>query len=347
MLSRLIYISLLLVLINFSSCKKDEPITVLTTPYALVQPYKFPLFPAGEDENITEEGIQLGRRLFYDPILSGDSSMSCATCHIQEDGFSDKRQFSIGIDGSIGNRQAMPIINIAWMTQLFWDGRSAGLQAQALEPVINPIEMMAHWHIVVSDLKSNSVYVDLFERAFPDQEITKYLAAGAIAQFEKTLISSNSKFDKFLKGQYALTDTEQRGYDLFYSEQADCFHCHEGALMTDLAFHNNGLDAIQIDNGLENVTHNANDIGKFKTPTLRNISFTSPYMHDGRFTTLEEVLDFYSEGVQTSPTVDALMEFSALGGVTLNTQEKADLKAFLLLLNDEEFLNNPAFKSPF
>jgi cytochrome c peroxidase len=346
MLNKLFSIASLFMLIGISSCKKDEP-SISSTPYTLVQPYKFPIFPEGEDQNLTEEGIALGRRLFYDPILSGDSTMACATCHIQKDGFSDKRKFSIGIDGSIGNRQAMPIINVAWMTELFWDGRSAGVKAQALEPVINPIEMMAHWDIVVEDLSLNSVYADLFNKAFPKQGITKHLVVEAIAQFEKTIISSNSKFDQYLKGQYTLTDSELKGYNLFYSEQADCFHCHAGALTTDLAFHNNGLDTIPVDNGLEYVTNKTTDRGKFKTPSLRNISYTAPYMHDGRFATLDEVLDFYSAGVQTSPTVDALMEFSAQGGVTLNTQEKADLKAFLLTFDDEVFINNPDFSNPF
>jgi len=332
----------ILIIVGISSCKKPKE----TTPYILEQPYKFPLYPEGEDI-LSEEAIKLGRRLFYDPILSGDSTMSCATCHVQEDGFSDKRRFSIGIDGSIGDRQSMPIINVAWMEKLFWDGRAIKVKGQALEPVENPIEMKAHWPIVVEKLKIHDIYIKMFDDAFPEQEITKDLAAEAIAQFEKTIISSNSKFDKYLKGQYTLTEQEQRGYDLFFSEQADCFHCHSGALVTDLQFHNNGLDAIHIDKGLENVTKNINDRGKFKTPTLRNISYTAPYMHDGRFNTIDEVLDHYSTGVQNSATIDPLMEFAAQGGVSLNAQEKEDIKAYLLLLNDEEFLNNPKFSSPF
>lgn len=332
----------ILIIVGISSCKKPKE----TTPYILEQPYKFPLYPEGEDI-LSEEAIKLGRRLFYDPILSGDSTMSCATCHVQEDGFSDKRRFSIGIDGSIGDRQSMPIINVAWMEKLFWDGRAIKVKGQALEPVENPIEMKAHWPIVVEKLKIHDIYIKMFDDAFPGQEITKDLAAEAIAQFEKTIISSNSKFDKYLKGQYTLTEQEQRGYDLFFSEQADCFHCHSGALVTDLQFHNNGLDAIHIDKGLENVTKNINDRGKFKTPTLRNISYTAPYMHDGRFNTIDEVLDHYSTGVQNSATIDPLMEFAAQGGVSLNAQEKEDIKAYLLLLNDEEFLNNPKFSSPF
>jgi len=345
MLNNFFLLIALVFIVSISSCDKEP--NKKTTAYTLVQPYKFPLFPKGEDENLTEEGIKLGRHLFYETMLSGDNTMSCATCHIQEDGFSDKRKFSIGIDGSIGDRQAMPIINVAWMTKLFWDGRSPSVKEQALEPVENPIEMKAHWNIVVKDLKENDLYIKLFDDAFPGEEITRHLAANAISQFEKTMISSDSKFDKVLKGQYTFTASEERGYNLFYSEQADCFHCHSGNLITDLEFHNNGLDQTQTDKGLYNITKNINDIGKFKTPTLRNISHTAPYMHDGRFETLDEVLDFYSSGVQQSPSLDPLMEFSAQGGVSMNTQEKADLKAFLLLLNDETFLTNEKFSNPF
>lgn len=336
----------LLVLVAFSACKKD-PEATKTTPYELVRPYKFPVFANNTEKDITEEGIKLGRMLFYDPILSGDSTMSCATCHNQEDGFSDKRRFSLGIDGSIGTRQGMPIINLVWNNQFFWDGRAIGIENQAIEPVINPIEMKAHWEIVVDKLKTHPVYSKMFQDAFPDKEITKELATNAIAQFEKTLISANSKFDLFLQGQYQLSEIEQKGYDLFYSEQADCFHCHSGALITDLSFHNNGLDAVHTDLGLEEVTGNASDRGKFKTPTLRNISHTAPYMHDGRFNTLDEVIDFYSSGLQLSETIDPLMKKALDGGVNLTLQEKKDLKAFLLLFNDEEFLTNPKFASPF
>lgn len=336
----------LLGLVAFSSCKKD-PEANKTTPYELVRPYKFPIFVNNSDKDITEEGIKLGRMLFYDPILSGDSTMSCATCHKQEDGFSDKRRFSLGIDGSVGTRQAMPIVNLAWENLFFWDGRVTGIENQAIEPVINPIEMKAHWDIVIDKIITHPIYSKMFQDAFPDKEITKELATNAIAQFEKTLVSANSKFDLFLQGQYQLTDIEQRGYDLFYSEQADCFHCHSNALITDLSFHNNGLDAVHTDLGLEEVTGNASDRGKFKTPTLRNISHTAPYMHDGRFNTLDEVLNFYSHEVKSSATIDPLMEFSAQGGVSLNAQEIEDLKAFLMLFTDEEFLSNPKFASPF
>lgn len=345
MQSKIFIIALFLVL-AFGSCSKT-PEDKKTTPYELVRPYKFPLFADNSDENITEEGIKLGRMLFYDPILSGDSTMSCSTCHVQADGFSDKRRFSVGIDGSVGTRHSMAIVNLAWESRFFWDGRAFGIANQALEPVENPVEMKAHWEIVVEKIKNHPTYTKMFEDAFPDKEITKELAAEAIAQFEKTLVSSNSKFDMFLQGKYTLTDSEQRGYDLFFSEKADCFHCHSTALISDLSFHNNGLDAVHTDIGLEEVTGKPSDRGLFKTPSLRNVGVTAPYMHDGRFSTLDEVIDFYSSGLQTSETIDPLMKQAANGGVHLNAQEKADLKAYLLTFTDEEFLSNPDFASPF
>lgn len=329
-----------------SACRKDEPQKKVTTEYTLVQPYKFPIFENGVDSGLTEEGIALGRRLFYDPILSGDGTMACATCHVQKDGFSDKRRFSIGIDGSVGKIQAMPIMNLAWNKDFFWDGRIKTLEEQALVPVEDPTEMNAHWPIVVDKLKENEVYQKMFDDAFPEMEITKELAADAIAQFEKTLISSNSKFDKILRGEEEFTEQEIRGSLIFSSEEADCFHCHSGRLMTDLIFHNNGLDANPAA-GLEAVTNNPLDRGKFKTPSLRNLSATGPYMHDGRFETLDEVIDFYSTGVQSSPTIDPFMKEAANGGVNLTPDQKADLKAFLLVFDDPDFLTNPDFASPF
>lgn len=346
-MSSYFYIALFLFFgVAFSSCEKN-PEEKKTSPYELVRPYRFPNFVANSDQNITKEGILLGRRLFYDPILSADSSMACASCHVQAAGFSDSRRFSIGIDGTIGKRQAMPIMNLAWEENFFWDGRTQGIANQALEPVEDPTEMNAHWPVIIDKLKTHAFYLDLFDAAFPNQEITKELATEAIAQFEKTLVSSNSKFDLYLQGQYEFTASEQRGSDLFFSEEADCFHCHSGALVTDLQFHNNGLDITPLDIGLEAVTGNASDKGKFKTPSLRNIAKTAPYMHDGRFNTLDEVLDFYSSGVQESATIDPLMKFAGDGGVALTAQEKADLKAYLLLLTDDQFLSNPEFASPF
>jgi len=319
------------------------------TPLNLDIPKHFPDMDIPEDNPTTVEGVTLGRYLFYEKKLSGDNTMSCATCHIDKDGFSDKRQFSIGIDGSVGTRQAMAIINIGWLDDLFWDGRAKGVENQALAPVEDPIEMKANWDEVVIKLQNTDIYPSMFFDAFCSDTITKENAVKAIAQFERTMISKDSKFDHALyyytKG-VEFTDDESEGYDLFYGERADCFHCHSGSLLTDQIFHNNGLDAIP-DAGLEKVTNNPSDKGRFRTPTLRNIALTAPYMHDGRFKTLEEVIDHYSEGVHPSPTIDPLMEFSNDGGVHLSDEEKRKLIAFLHTFTDTTFINNPAFSNPF
>ncbi len=308
-------------------------------------PEGFPEMEIPSDNALTQEGVFLGRKLFYDPILSGDSTLSCAGCHKQRDAFSDDRRFSIGIDGSIGNRQAMQIINAGWMTKLFWDGRANSLEEQALGPVENPIEMKAHWPMVVDRLKEHTEYPLLFHKAFGTADITKELAVKAIAQFERTMVSYHSKFDRERLGKVFYSVEEQDGYDMFFSERGDCFHCHGGVLLTDNTFHNNGLDSIPEDIGLEKVTHSEFDRGLFKTPTLRNIELTAPYMHDGRFRTLEEVIDFYSEGLQKSKTIDPLMKAIRNGGKHFSPYEKKALLAFLKTLTDTSFVHNPAYRA--
>ncbi len=307
-------------------------------------PEGFPLMEIPEDNALTEEGIALGRKLFYDPILSGDSTLSCAGCHKSRAAFSDDRRFSFGIDGSIGTRQAMQIINPGWMPKLFWDGRAKSVEDQALAPVENPVEMKAHWPMVVDRLKASKEYRLLFHQAFGTADITKELAVKAIAQFERTFLSYRSKFDRERLGKVFYDVEEQDGYDMFFSERGDCFHCHGGVLLTDNAFHNNGLDTIPEDTGLEEVTHSEFDRGKFKTPTLRNIELTAPYMHDGRFRTLEEVIDFYSEGLQPSKTIDPLMKAIRNRGKHFTPYEKKALLAFLKTLTDTAFVNNPALQ---
>ncbi|HEY9083236.1 MAG TPA: cytochrome c peroxidase [Vicingaceae bacterium] len=349
------------------SCSKDkDPITPTPipptsggsspTPYALTIP---PIFaqtlpaPFNPPNNpLTVEGIELGRHLFYDPILSGDGTQSCATCHAPELAFTDTNQFSTGIDGLEGNRNSMPIFNAAWNfnNKFFWDGRALGLEGQAFGPVRNPIEMHNTWPNAVASLQSHPTYPSMFNTAFGTSTIDSVLVVKAIAQFERTLISANSKFDRYLLGMEALTPQEASGFNLFMDQQGgDCFHCHGSAgnpLWTDNDFHNNGLDATFTDLGLGGVTGNPADNGKFKTPSLRNLVFTAPYMHDGRFQTLDEVLDFYSTGVQISSTIDPMMEHAANGGVQLTAQEKANLKAFLLSLTDNNFVTNPTFQAP-
>jgi len=295
-------------------------------------------------------GVSLGKRLFYDRILSVDNTKACASCHMPQNGFSDSNKFSIGVSGNFGNRNSMPLINLAWNfdDKYFWDGRALGLEHQALEPVTNPIELEnPSWSDVEDRLNNHPEYPNLFNQAFGTSTITKDLVTKAIAQFERTLISGNSKFDKFLNGEATLTAQEQEGLNVFMDEErGDCFHCHgnpNNPLWTDNQFHNNGLDATFTDLGLGAVTGNPNDNGKFRSPTLRNLAYTAPYMHDGRFLTLDDVIEHYSSGLQNSSTIDPLMKKVEQGGVQLSEEDKNNLKAFLLSLSDPSFINNPAF----
>lgn len=307
-----------------------------------------PVIPV--DNPQTAEGVALGKKLFFDTILSGDQTIACASCHAPQSAFTDNTATSTGIDGVSGTRNSMPIFNLAWNygERFAWDGKELSLERQALEPVENPIEMHSNWDDVVNRLQNNPEYKTLFLQAFDSDIITKELTVKAIAQFERTLISANSKFDRYSLGQATLTAQELNGLDVFLREdKGDCFHCHgnpNNPLWTNNDFHNNGLDTVFTDLGLGAVTGDPNDNGKFRTPSLRNLAFTAPYMHDGRFATLEDVIDFYSEGLQDSPTIDPLMKNINQGGVQLSDQDKADLKAFLLTLSDPSFLNNPDFQ---
>lgn len=308
-----------------------------------------PVIPSNNPQ--TEEGISLGKKLFFDPILSANNTLACASCHKTPNAFTDDTRFSDGIDGLFGNRNSMPLFNLAWNydNKFFWDGRDFGLENQVFEPITNPIEMHSTWEAVTGKLQKHPEYPELFNAAFGTRTIDSVLVSKAIAQFERTLISANSKFDKFLLGTATLTPEEANGFNIFMDEsKGDCFHCHgsdNNPLWTDNKFHNNGLDTTFSDLGLGNVTGDPADNGKFKTPSLRNLAFTAPYMHDGRFETIEDVINHYSEGLQNSETIDPLMKKVDQRGVQLSSQEKADLKAFLLSLSDPDFIKNPDFSN--
>ena len=343
------------ILFTFLSCSSESKQEEIYTPipYNLEIPQLFknkliaPIIPA--DNPLTQEGVALGKKLFFDKILSGNNTQSCASCHQQLKSFTDETRFSKGIDGNLGFRNSMPLFNLAWNfdERFFWDGSALSLERQVFKPVRNPIEMHENWQNVEDKLNNHPEYPTLFKQAFGVSKIDSVLVTKAIAQFERTLISGNSKFDKYLRGEVQLSSEELNGFNVFMDEtKGDCFHCHgsnNNPLWTDNIFHNNGLDATFTDLGLGKITGDFNDNGKFKSPSLRNLAFTAPYMHDGRFATLEEVINHYSEGLKTSSTIDPLMKKVNQGGVHLLAQEKTDLKAFLLSLSDYDFINNLAF----
>jgi cytochrome c peroxidase len=336
------------------NCASKEEEIYTPIPYSLEIPILFadkliaPIIPA--DNPLTQEGVALGKKLFFDTILSGDETQSCASCHDPKKSFTDQQQFSNGVNDNLGTRNAMPLFNLAWNfdERFAWDGKEFSLEKQALEPVSNPIEMHGNWENITKILQNNLEYKDLFLRAFGTSIIDSTLITKAIAQFERTLISGNSKFDKYLRGEINLTPEEQNGFDVFMDEsKGDCFHCHgsdNNPIWSDNKFHNNGLDNVFVDLGLGKITGDPKDNGKFKSPSIRNLAFTAPYMHDGRFATLEEVINHYSEGLKRSPTIDPLMKKVDEGGVHLSTQDKSNLKAFLQTLSDYNFINNPTFQ---
>jgi len=381
------------------ACRKDPGISNTppgATPYPMASlkiPKYFPPLNIPYDNPETVEGVQLGRMLFYDPILSSDSTKSCFSCHIQNGAtpltgysFTDHHtQFSTGVTGIVGTRNAPALINLGFRSDngFFWDGRAASMEDQAVQPVINPIELHENWDHVVQKLQRSSFYPALFKKAFGSSVITQDNAVKAIAQFERILISDKSPFDKYLatgRNQYALNDSAYQGYLIFANdpiinpvtlsqssgpgtqEGADCFHCHLDPLFQNIAngvlgaYRNNGLDSVASiydfpDPGYGKITGDTADYGKFRIPTLRNIALTAPYMHDGRFTTLEQVIDHYDHGTKPSPTVDAFMSVvlrRGLGGkMYLTPVEKRQMIAFLNSLTDTSFINNPAYSNPF
>ena len=339
-----------LTLLGLASCKPEKETPYPTTPYDLAQPAYFPSknnIPA--DNPMTEEGVGLGRKLFYDYRFSGRDSAEgitcCASCHHQENSFE--------FGAPTGTHHAMlPLINLAWnRTGLGWNGGVTTLEDMVLAAVTSPVEINADTNQVVKLLQKTDDYPELFWKAFDSRDITFINIERAIAQFIRSLVSANSKFDRYLIGEEELTEDELAGYELFCTEEgADCFHCHGGgglALMTTNLFYNNGLDDYFGDpEDRYSITGNRWDIGAYKAPTLRNIAVSAPYMHDGRFTTLDEVIDFYSEGVKNSDTLSPLMHHVLDGGVRLTNEEKAQLKAFLNTLTDETFLNDPNHSNP-
>lgn len=350
-------------LLFITSCKKDDelpsdPVTIDETPY-LFQYGNLPRPDLPTDNLLTEQGVQLGRMLFYETMLSKDNSQSCASCHQQQDGFSDRRQFSIGVEMLPGKRQAMPVFNLAWHSnEFFWDGRARLLRDQALKPIQDPLEMNETLENVIAKLSDSEMYRDQFIRAFGADEITEERIALALEQFMLSIVSYDSKYDKYLAGEVVLTESEERGRILFETEYnpffpefsgADCAHCHGGANFENDQYMNNGLDTDEniTDIGREEVTKAPEDRAKFKVPSLRNVAVTAPYMHDGRFQTLEEVIDHYNEGIQESSTADPTVLNTKETGLLLSDQDKEDLLNFLKTLTDEPFLTEEAYKSPF
>ena len=333
---------------EYHTIAESEPIAPTHgTPYPLRITKRFPQVELPKDNPLTIEGVQLGERLFHDIRLSKGNAQSCAICHDRSHAFTDpNKRFSIGVDGSIGRRNAMPLFNLAWKKGFFWDGRVERLRDQVLEPIQDAHEMQETLPNVVKKLQADERYPDMFQAAFDQSTISTDTLAKALEQFLSTLVSQDSKFDRAARGETKFTPEEQRGLQLFVTEYdpknnqrgADCFHCHGGNLFTNHEFVNNGLDASFTDLGLGKVTGKTTDAGKFATPSLRNVAVTGPYMHDGRFATLEEVIDHYDSGIKRSETLDPNLAKHPDTGLELSSEDKHALIAFLKTLTDDHFV---------
>ena len=334
------------IIIAVGSCKKDDGVSYQgTTPYNLVIPSGLPQMQIPADNQLTVEGVALGKKLFYDPILSGNGKMACGNCHNQHFAFTDSIfALSTGIDNVKGTRNAMPLFNLGYQKKFFWDGGAADLESQVIGPIQNPVEMHAALPDVIGKLNASSEYPALFKTAFGIDNITTPYLMKAIAQFERTMVSGNSNFDKYKRGETNLTAQEMNGMTLFSDEaKGDCNHCHSlGSTFSDFEFRNNGVDSIYSDPGRYKITLHGTDSGKFKTPSLRNIALTAPYMHDGRFTTLQQCLDHYNTGFHYSANLDANLQIAVKGRMT--KQDMDDIIAFLQTLTDNDFATDTRFK---
>ena len=313
--------------------------------------------PQPEDNPATEAGVELGRRLFFDPILSRDSSVSCASCHRPELAFTDGEALSVGINGERTLRSSMSLVNIGFQTEFFWDGRSGSLEEQSLHPVEDPIEMDARWPDIEARLRGHATYPEAFRAAFGIEnsvEVDRDLVARAIAQFERSITSTTSKWDRVNRRDGFFTDLELNGMVLFRKEPSTehpgCAHCHNEPLFASVdagtGFRNNGLFGTEDldgfpDKGRGAVTGNPYDNGKFRAPTLRNLALTAPYMHDGSLATIDDVIDHYATGGHFSPTIDP-----QITGFTLDPYDRRALKAFLLTLTDTLALRREGVQDP-
>jgi cytochrome c peroxidase len=295
-----------------------------------------------ETKDLTVEGIELGRKLFHEPLLSADNSISCASCHLSYTAFSHvDHRLSHGINDSIGTRNAPALMNLAWNRSFMWDGAVNHLDVQALAPITHPAEMGEDLGRVLKKLEAIDRYRNGFKAAFGDKQITGERLLNALSQFQLTLISANSRYDQMVRGEEEFTDQEKNGHLIF---QEHCNSCHTAPLFTNGNFANNGLpiDPDLRDVGRMRITTDPKDSLLFKVPTLRNIEITRPYMHDGRFDDLRQVIAHYCGDIQHGPTLSVELHRP----IELSSNERTDVLAFLLTLTDREFLFDPKHAAP-
>lgn len=314
------------------SCSKD----IMDHFKGFQQPANFPAPVYRLSDNpVTEDGFILGRKLFYEPRFSRNNTVSCGSCHIQSSAFTQHgHDVSHGIDDRLGSRNSQAIMNLAWSPDFFWDGGVFDLDLQPIVPITNHVEMDETVENVLVKLRQHPEYPSLFKKAFGSEEITTARTMKALSQFMIMCVSSESKYDSVNKGIATFTNEEEKGYSVFRQK---CSSCHKEPLFTDHSFRNNGIPVgPNNDEGRYLVTLNEADRYKFKVPSLRNLEFTAPYMHDGRFLNLDAVLDHYNSGIQLTPNLDPLLA----NGIKLETDERKQLLSFLRTLSDRKFITN-------
>ncbi len=327
---------------NFS-CSVDKEASP-DQAYVFVKPDNFPE-PTYTFQNnpVTKDGFELGKKLFFDPTLSRDGSVSCNNCHIQGTAFADSQQhpLSVGVNDQRGIRNAPSLVNLAFMEEFFWDGGVTHLDFVPINAIESDFEMDETLANVVKKLNADPVYLELFNSAFGIDKITSPYLLHALSQFTVMMVSSNSKYDKHMRGEgETLTSEELEGMEIFSSK---CGSCHSGELFSDFSFRNNGINDVFSDIGRAGISEFDGDVGKFRVPSLRNVALTSPYMHNAKFNTLEEVLDHYENGVIDSPSLDEELKNGSQLGIPLSEQEKEKVIAFLKTLTDREFISDTRF----
>ncbi|MEL1243353.1 cytochrome c peroxidase [Flavobacterium sp. DGU11] len=327
-------------------CENNDDGEYTNLPLDLRVPSNFPELAYDIGANPpTEKGFELGKKLFYEGRLASDGLVSCGFCHIQQNAFTHHgHTVSHGVNNAVGTRNTPPIQNLAFQNVFMWDGATAHLDLQPIIPMTSPLEMDGDLNAILAMLKADPEYRKLFAQAFPEEGITTENMLKALSQFMVMAVSSNSKFDKYRRNEPggALTADEMAGYAVF---NAKCATCHATDLMTDNSFRNNGLavNPLVNDVGRYRVTQLAGDYYKFKVPSLRNVEKTAPYMHDGRFGSLEAVLNHYTSGITDSPTLDPLLHQGGVLGIALNETEKEQVIAFLKTLTDDQYITDNRF----
>ena len=328
------------------SCDQTDDVAKKPKPFDIVIPSNFPQPVYDLSLNpVTQEGFDLGKSLFYDAQLSRNNTISCGFCHQQPAAFTHHgHDVSHGIDDKLGRRNSLPVQNLLWYNTFFWDGGVHNLDLVPLNAILNNVEMDEEPQNIITKLQGQQKYRDKFKAAFGSEEITSTKFLQALSQFMASMVSANSKYDQYVRNEgVILTAEELDGLDIF---KQHCAGCHATDLFTDQTFRNNGFSGVSDfsrDKGREEITLNPDDHGKFKVPSLRNVEFTAPYMHNGKLQTLEEVLNFYTTGVHDTPTLDPLLKANGRLGFDLKDTEKKKIIAFLKTLTDEEFISDRRF----